>query len=112
MRQELLVPSLRLRATPLQPDHEVVADLWAGRSAVLKTGNKIWSTPSYFEGVVYLTSFDNYIYAIDLIEGTLIWKFESDGAIVSSPVIIGDNLFFGSFGTTFYALDRKTGNEK
>jgi outer membrane protein assembly factor BamB len=77
-----------------------------------KTGNKIWSTPSYFEGVVYLTSFDNYIYAIDLIEGTLIWKFESDGAIVSSPVIIGDNLFFGSFGTTFYALDRKTGNEK
>ena len=77
-----------------------------------KTGNKIWSTPSYFEGVVYLTSFDHYLYAINLTEGTLIWKFKSDGAIVSRPAIIGDNLFFGSFGTTFYALDRKTGNEK
>lgn len=77
-----------------------------------KTGNKIWSTPTYFEGVVYLTSFDHHVYAIDLTDGSLIWKFKSDGAIVSRPVIFGNDLFFGSFGTTFYALDRKTGNEK
>ena len=77
-----------------------------------KTGNKIWSTPSYFDGTVYITSFDHQIYAIDLTDGNLIWKFKTDGAIVSRPQIIGDDLFFGTLGTTFYALDRKTGNEK
>ena len=77
-----------------------------------KTGNKIWSTPSYIDGVVYISSFDQHVYAINLLDGNLIWKFKSDGAIVSKPVIFGDDLFFGTFGTTFYSLDRRTGNEK
>ena len=70
------------------------------------------SQENFFEGIVYITSFDHHIYAIDLTDGNLIWKFKSDGAIVSRPQIIGDDLFFGTFGTTFYALNRKTGDEK
>ena len=40
------------------------------------------------------------------------WKFKTSGIIYASPVIYNDILYIGSFDSSFYAIDIKTGTEK
>ena len=69
----------------------------------------VWSTPIIDDQLIYITSLDHSIYAIDKKTGELIWDFDTKGAIVSSPVVYENNLMFGSFDGEFYSLDPRTG---
>ena len=42
----------------------------------------------------------------------LLWKFKTDGQVLSSPVIAGDMLYIGSTDNTLYAINSKTGEIK
>jgi len=37
------------------------------------------------------------------------WRYKTDAAVVSSPIVSGDTLYFGSMDHVFYALDKHTG---
>jgi outer membrane protein assembly factor BamB len=67
--------------------------------------DKIWSTPTIAEGIVYFGSLDHHLYAIDLANGEQLWSYPSKGAITSRPVVTDDILYFGSFDKHIYALD-------
>jgi outer membrane protein assembly factor BamB len=49
------------------------------------------------------------MYAVDQATGKFRWKFETGGAVHSSPIAVGDKLFFGSYDGNFYVLDRFSG---
>jgi len=64
------------------------------------------------ENVCYVGSFDNYLYAIDASNGYSMWKYRTNGAVVSSPVVEGTTVYFGSADGTLYAVNTQTGKER
>ena len=39
------------------------------------------------------------------------WGFQADETIASAPVIVEDNVIFGTYSGTIYSVDARTGNE-
>jgi len=59
------------------------------------------------DGAVYFGSWDKNFYALNP-DGKELWRFQSEGEIVSSPAIGANGiLYFGSHDRKFYALDRE-----
>ena len=78
------------------------------------TSNKIWTTPVLKDTIVYFGSLDQNLYALDTVDGSLIWDepFKTDAAIVSKPLILDQTVYIGSFDGIFYGIDVETGLEK
>lgn len=100
---------------------------------IYRTQGGIASTPAVVDGVVYFLSRDGYFYALAQEQGQLLWRFAtkgearfaafggyglppSQGAIadpwdfyLSSPLVQGGKVYFGSSDQHVYALDAKTG---
>jgi outer membrane protein assembly factor BamB len=76
-----------------------------------KTGKDIKSTASVNGGVVYITSWDGSIYAIDILTGKSLWSYSTQRSSMSSPTIDGDRkvVYFGNHGGSFYAVNASTG---
>lgn len=79
------------------------------------TGNFIESTPTIVNGILYVNSNDQYIYAVDATTGILKWKFlqgtsPSQGAgNFSSPTVVDGIVYAGSTDGYIYAIDAVTG---
>src|SRR5262249_16834478 len=97
-----------------------------------KTNGRVTSTPAVSNGLVFFLSYDSNFYALDTANGTLKWKFKTEGErrfiakhlhgiepatepvpdpfdfYLSSPVVSGGLVFFGSGDTNVYALDAAT----
>lgn len=76
-----------------------------------KTEDEIRSTPSSFNGMAFVGSYDTNIWAIKLETGEFVWKRATEGGIVSSPVVERDikQIFVGSEDTNYYSLDTRDG---
>lgn len=70
------------------------------------------SSPAISEGVVYVGSGDNNLYAVELQSGEINWKFATKGAIQSTPAIYNSTILFTSMDGSFYAIDKNSGKEK
>lgn len=81
-----------------------VSERWA-----FQTGNKVWSSPIGVDGVVYATSLDKNLYAINLEDGSKLWQFATNGAIASTPAYDEGTVYFGSFDSVFYAVNASDG---
>ena len=95
------------------------------------TGDVVSASPAVVDGVVFVGSWDGYFYAIDVSEGSLIWKFQVDcqntvipippqclapnqvppdrslsdgGIITSSAAVVDDRVYFAA-GKTVYSLN-------
>lgn len=77
-----------------------------------KTGGPIVSSPVIADGVVYITSFDHQLYAIDQETGKEKWKFGSRMPIASTPAVSGGTVYFVSSSGALAALDAATGKPK
>ncbi len=101
-----------------------------------ETAGRITSSPAVSADVVYFGSFDSNVYAVDAGTGKLKWKFKTAGErrfaathlhgaepeaetmpdpfdfYLSSPVVSGETVYFGSGDTNIYALDAATGSLK
>jgi len=70
----------------------------------------IQSSPIVVDGKVYVGSIANKTYCFDAITGTLIWSFPTKGPVVSSPVVLGNDLYITCHSNgTLYKLDANTG---
>ena len=100
------------------------------------TGGPVAATPTVADGVVYVGSYDGKFYALDARTGALRWKiatggerrFEAKGlhgmqpknqtiadpfdVYLSSPVLGGGSVYFGSGDGNVYAVDATTGEVK
>jgi outer membrane protein assembly factor BamB len=84
-----------------------------------KKFDRIWqwslggSVPAHkeSEGIIYMSSTDMHVYAVDSTTGKILWKFRSGGVIFGSADVFKDIVAFGTFDGYLYALDRKIGRE-
>ena len=97
------------------------------------TGSRVVSSPAVDSGRVYFGSYDGNFYALDAASGKVRWKFKTGGehrfeathlhgtlpvdetmpdpfdVYLSSPVVTGGAVYFGSGDDHVYALDAATG---
>lgn len=82
----------------------------AGESAwEFRTGERLYASPSVVEDVLYLSSGDRRIVALDADTGEVKWEREVSGPVNSSPAIAGSLVFVGLRDGRLIALDRATG---
>lgn len=67
------------------------------------------STPLVKDGIVYIGSYDNNLWALDAADGSLVWKFATGGGIGSSPAYGAGLVFVGSSDNALHAIDAHTG---
>ena len=77
-----------------------------------KTGAAIVASPVIADGVVYITSLDSHLFAIDQESGKEKWNFKSRLPIASSPAVSGGTVYFVSSTGALAALDAVTGKPK
>ena len=73
---------------------------------------EVVAQPLVHDGVVYVGGDDHTLYAVDLESGKKLWRFEVGGPVRSTPVVVGDHLFFTSEDGVLYAVDIKPGKYK
>ena len=86
------------------------------RAGTFATDGRIWSSPLIADGVAYFGSMDRYVYAVsldgNLSQANLLWKFETGGAVVGTPILMdgpeGPMVVVGSFDKKLYALKAET----
>ena len=84
-----------------------VSQQWA-----FDTGDTVISSPAVVDGIVYVGSWDNNIYALDARSGTERWAFETGDSVFSSPAVVDGTVYIGSRDNTLYALNAADGTER
>lgn len=97
----------RVGATPSNLSSSNVTDL--AKSWSFRTDDRIYAAPSSADGMVYVGSEDQHVYAVDQETGEQVWAFLTDGGIWSTPAVAGDVVYFGSSDDHVYAVDATTG---
>ena len=102
-------------------DRENVDDLvpvWAFQTGDYESG--LQSTPIVLDGVMYISTGTNLIYALDAASGGLLWKYEYDSQHPRSSVFSRQNrgvavghglVFLGTVDNSVLAVDQQTGRE-
>jgi outer membrane protein assembly factor BamB len=68
--------------------------------------------PIVVDSKVYFgSSADDHLYCLDVEDGSLEWRFGTDGPIRYAPTVAGDRIVFGSDDGIVYCLDRSSGKE-
>ena len=73
------------------------------------TGDKIWSTPVIKDGIAYFGSHDEYVYAVNVFDGTEEWRYATGGAVAGRPLLFNGMVVVGSFDKKLYALEADSG---
>ena len=74
-----------------------------------ETGDDVRSSPAVVDGVVYVGSYDDYVYALDADSGQLRWRYETGFPVSSSPAVVDGVVYVGSGDKYVYALDADSG---
>ena len=110
-------------ASPLVVNDTVYAANNDGTLYVLKlaTGEKLWSlhisqelwgAPVTDGNLIFVTSLDHFLYAVDPQAQKVIWKVDLGGSAPGSPVVSSDGktLYVGSFAKKIFAVDIASGS--
>jgi outer membrane protein assembly factor BamB len=73
------------------------------------TGSADAFAPMEDGGVVYVTTFNGSLDALNAATGAQMWSFPTGSLLLSPPAVSGGIVYFGTFGGTEYALDAATG---
>ena len=73
------------------------------------TGRDVDSSPAVANGVVYVGSDDNNVYALNASTGALLWKYTTGNQVDSSPAVANGVVYVGSEDGNVYALNASTG---
>ncbi len=72
------------------------------------TGDEVRGTATVVGRVVFVGSYDGYLYALDVESGRLVWRFPTGRGVVSRPAGVNGLVIFGSEDGAVYAVDQKT----
>lgn len=70
------------------------------------------SSPAIANGVVYIGSGDQHVYALDAATGALRWSFRTGDVVHASPAVANGAVIVGSWDRNLYSLDAQTGRER
>jgi eukaryotic-like serine/threonine-protein kinase len=74
--------------------------------------NQVWSSPYAYNQVIFVGSYDYNLYALNIRDGGIKWKFATTGLIKSSPLAYKGMVYVGSYDKRLYAVDSATGTVK
>ncbi len=90
-----------------------------------RTGHSVWGSPTYkdvsffstslerqVDGVLFVTSLDRSVYALEAETGDLLWQRTLGGAIASQAVVNEGLVYVSSFARGVHALSVETGEEQ
>lgn len=90
-RKTGILPQIILKTNTTAQLKEGVKPAWS-----FTCEDEIRGTPTCHNGVVYIGSYDNNLYALNANTGEFIWKYPTDGGLVGKPAIYKNDVFFGS----------------
>jgi hypothetical protein len=68
--------------------------------------DRVRSSPTVADGIVYVGSDDNSLYAVDAADGSEVWSFTApSGSVFSSPTVADGIVYVGSNDNSLYAVD-------
>ena len=70
---------------------------------------EIWSSPTVEDGVLYVTSLDGNLYALDASTGNVNWSFDAGNGLATTPVIADDLVLVGGFDAALFAVNKSNG---
>jgi outer membrane protein assembly factor BamB len=78
-------------------DAETYGTQWS-----VETAHGVWSSPVVLNDVVYFTSLDHFMYAVELDSGEVVWSLDLGGASASTPTYDPEREVFyvGTFNST------------
>ncbi|MBC7554894.1 MAG: PQQ-like beta-propeller repeat protein [Taibaiella sp.] len=85
-----------------------------GLNQKFRTATDVTSSPvvSAAKDVVYIGGYDHILYALNVLDLTVRWKYPTSGLIKSSPLLYKGMVYIGSYDHAFYAIDALTGTLK
>lgn len=75
------------------------------------TKRPVTSSGVVSDGIVYFTSLDGFLYALDARTGWVIWRFRMEKGSISSPIIHGEHIYVGSADGNIYCLEKTRSQE-
>lgn len=113
MKEALIAAGIKTGTLPIshvanhpgiQPTEESIKALW-----FFECEDEIRSTPAIENGIVYIGSYDNNLYALNVSGGDFLWKYPTEGGIVSRPVVYDGNVYFGSEDGRMHVVSARSG---
>jgi len=76
------------------------------------TEDTLWASPCLYEDTLYIASYNEHLYAIDINSGTEKWAdpFQTEGPIVAAPVYNDGIVYVASLDRGIYSVDAETGD--
>jgi eukaryotic-like serine/threonine-protein kinase len=71
--------------------------------------DEIRGPATYCNGALFVGSYDNNLYALDADTGQFIWKYPTDGGIVSKPAVYENCVYFGSEDKRLHVISARHG---
>ncbi len=102
-RKTGLLNRISSTTAPISPQGNI-KPLWA-----FQCEDEIRGAPYYHGGAVYIGSYDHNLYSLNAADGTLNWKFATDGGVVTRPAVYEENVFLGSEDKSLYVVSTRTG---
>ena len=87
-------------------DRDLNAVTW-----VYATGSDVTSSPAVTNGIVYVGSYDNNLYALNATTGTKLWNYTTGDAVQSSPAVSNGIVYVGSSDNNLYAIGITSSHE-
>ncbi len=100
LTDDLIYVPYRLRdVVALNP--ETYQEVWR-----FETEGGVWATPLLIDGILYITSINHKLFAVDAATGESIWSepVDLEGAIASTPLYYNDFLYVGSYSHKMYQV--------
>jgi outer membrane protein assembly factor BamB len=66
------------------------------------------SSPAYANGVVYVGSYDNNVYALNARTGAKLWNYTTGALVYSGPAVANGVVYVGGYDHNIYALGNRT----
>lgn len=76
------------------------------------TDGQILSSPAVADGIVYVGSGDDKIYALSATSGDQIWSFGTNDRVRSPPTVVDGTVYVGSDDGNVYAFDADSGEKQ
>ncbi len=81
-------------------------------SWTLPIGRSLWGAPVTNGKLIFVTSLDHFLYAVDPETRKIVWKTDLGGSSTGSPSVSkdGSTLYIGSFAKKVFAIDAASGS--
>jgi outer membrane protein assembly factor BamB len=76
---------------------------------VFQCEDEIRGAPLYYEGSIYIGSYDNNLYSVNAADGKLNWKYATEGGVVTRPAAYEGDIFFGSEDKRLHVVNARSG---